>query len=107
MKEIKIILDKYGYNCVNNTFICNITIDMWTLWGKISKDIRLSEKFITEFHNKVNWSYISGHQKLSEKFIEKFQDRVEWNYIIQYQNLSKKFIKKYKNRTFPHNLKGE
>jgi len=33
------------------------------------------------------------HSKLSENFIIEFKDRVDWNYISSWQKLSLKFIK--------------
>ena len=44
---------------------------------------KLSEEFIKEFQNKVDWSNISMYQKLSEEFIKEFKleiDRDNWFY---------------------------
>ena len=41
----------------------------------------LSENFIHEFKNKVNWFNISVYQKLSENFILEFDNKVNWHYI--------------------------
>ena len=38
----------------------------------------LSEDFIREFQDKVNWEMISVTQKLSEDFIREFQNKVDW-----------------------------
>ncbi len=60
------------------------------------KDI-LSEPFIREFKDYVNWFYISRSQKLSESFIKEFKNKVDWNYISHYQKLSETFIREFKN----------
>ena len=60
----------------------------------ISKYQKLSEDFIREFQNKVNWYLISRCQKLSEEFIREFQEKVDWIEISLNQNIqiSKRFI---------------
>ncbi len=45
---------------------------------------KLSENFIREFKDKVNWYNISYSQKLSENFIREFKDNVNWNSISQF-----------------------
>ena len=44
-------------------------------WKCICKYRELSEDFIREYRNRVNWVYISLCQKLSEEFIMEFIDR--------------------------------
>jgi hypothetical protein len=46
--------------------------------------VELSEKFIREFQDKVDWEFISRYQKLSEDFIREFKVKVEWNFISRY-----------------------
>jgi len=41
------------------------------------------------------WPYISSNQKLSEHFIREFQDKVNWWGISYYQKLSKDFINEF------------
>lgn len=60
----------------------------------ISQNKILSEDFIEEHADKVNWDYISIYQNLSENFIEKHQDKVNWLYITIHQNLSEDFIER-------------
>ena len=62
-------------------------------WGSISEYQKLSEDFIREFQDKVNWYYISEYQKLSEDFIKEFKNKVDWYLIFKYQKLSEKFKK--------------
>ena len=59
----------------------------------------LSEDFIREFKDKVDWMLISKSQTLSEDFIIEFKDKVDWWYISinsikNYQKNLKKNLKK-------------
>ena len=61
----------------------------------ISQYQKLSQKFIEEFADKLDWDSISICQKLSEKFIQKHIDRVNIKEIFLHQKLSEEFKKKY------------
>ena len=52
---------------------------------------KLTEDFIREFQDKVNWFDISEYQKLSENFIREFIDKVDLLSILLMQDVSKKF----------------
>ena len=60
--------------------------------------LEMTEEFIDQNKDLVNWNYISANQTLSEPFIEKYADRVNWNYISDHQTLSEPFIEKYADR---------
>ena len=62
------------------------------VWTRISQII-LSEDFIREFKDKVDWYWISIRQTLSEPFIKEFKDKVDWEEITEYQTLSENYIK--------------
>ena len=64
-------------------------------WGYISRYQKLSENFMREFQNKVYWCYITIHQKLSEEFIREFEDKVDWVWICFRQKLSEDFIREF------------
>ena len=72
----------------------NPTFD-WNDW-KFYLHNKLSENFIREFQNKVNWDEVSRCQKLSEDFIREFKNKVNWVCISIYQKLSKDFKKEFK-----------
>ena len=67
-------------------------------WFSISRYPHLSEDFICKFADKVDWYYISAYQCLSEDFIREFQDRVAWDWIVKYQPLSEDFIREFKDK---------
>ena len=57
-------------------------------WSNISRHKKLSEEFIREFQDKINWYFISSrYQKLSEEFIREFQSSIYWGSISNYQKL--------------------
>jgi len=54
---------------------------------------------IDEFKNNVYWENISKYQNLSEEFIREFKDLLNWKNIFTYQqNLSEEFIQEFKNK---------
>ena len=67
-------------------------------WEYISEFQKLSEDFIREFKDNVSWSFVSINQKLSENFIREFQDKVDWFLIYAYQTLSKEFKEEFKDK---------
>jgi len=67
-------------------------------WTYISRYQKLTENFISEFKDKVNWDYISANQKLTEDFIREFKDNVYWSYISRYQKLTEDFIREFKDK---------
>jgi hypothetical protein len=66
-------------------------------WVIVSRNQTLSEGFIRDFKNDVFWHYVSGCQILSEDFIREFEDKLTWRYISEYQNLSENFIVEFQN----------
>jgi len=68
-------------------------------WKNISQFQSLSESFMREFINRIDGTLISQYQILSESFIEEFQDKLYWPNIFSYQILSEPFIKKFKDKT--------
>ena len=67
-------------------------------WSGISRNQKLSEKFIERFADRVDWSWISCNQKLSEKFIERFADRVYWSGISCNQKLTRAFRNRFASK---------
>ena len=72
--------------------------------NKLSHYQILSEDFIREFQDKVNWKLISQYQTLSENFIREFKDKVDWDSISRYQRLSEEFIEEFKNKIYWNKL---
>ena len=66
-------------------------------WEYLSINEKLSEPFIREHKDLVNWNGISEYQNLSEPFIREHKDLVDWNWISIYQKLSEAFIREHKD----------
>ena len=67
-------------------------------WRELSEHQFLSEDFIREFKDKVNWGCISHYQHLSEDFIREFKDEVTWGWVLISQRLSEDFIREFADR---------
>lgn len=67
-------------------------------WKSVSKHKGLTEDFIREFANEVDWCWISAYQNLSEDFIREFADKVDVFYISRYQHLSEEFIREFADK---------
>ena len=67
-------------------------------WGWISMYQYLSEDFIKESQHFVDWSAISSYQHLSEDFIREFAHKVDWDNISASQHLSEDFIREFKDK---------
>jgi type I site-specific restriction endonuclease len=63
-----------------------------SVWLQIGQ-MALSDDFIRDFKEKLNWDWISTNLPLNENFIEEFQDFVDWEAISEQQNLSEEFIR--------------
>ncbi len=77
-------------------------------WSYVSSNMELSEEFIREFADKLDWggivqngwirrskTGISACQVLSESFMKEFIHKLDWKMISRYQTLSETFINMY------------
>ena len=104
-REARRILDKYSSTISidylkNETYACG-TWDYW--WKRTVREVHLSEDFIKEFQDKVNWDNISRYQKLSEKFILDFEEILNIGYLIKSNKINKNKYKEYKEQFRIHN----
>ncbi len=67
------------------------------IWGSIMKRMTLSENFVEEYKEDIDWRCVSIFIPMSEAFIERFADRVHWVKISIYQKLPERFIRKFRN----------
>jgi 3-methyladenine DNA glycosylase Tag len=56
-------------------------------WCDISRECVLSEELIRKNKDKVYWINISKYQKLSEDFIIEFQDSIQFEWLIENKEL--------------------
>ncbi len=56
--------------------------------------------FVEEFIENISWSYVffCNKNKLSEDFIREFKDKIDWSLIGYSQDLSEDFIYDFKDR---------
>ena len=64
-------------------------------WERAQIFFKFSEDFIKYEIPIKNWDSISLYQNLSEKFIEEFRDRIDWDHVSRVQKLSYPFLKKH------------
>lgn len=70
-------------------------------WKEISKHKGITEEFIREFQNDINWNFVSKFQreKLSLGFIREFQDKLNWKEIFRSPRmLTRDFITEFRER---------
>ncbi len=58
----------------------------------------MSEAFIEEMGQLVDWRQVSIHQTLSEAFIERHADRIDWYCISNYGDMSEEFMERHANQ---------
>jgi hypothetical protein len=93
VKKIEDLITRLNILCSVEEFQDNV---LW--WNSLCAHQKLSEDFIREFKDKVDWTYISIRQNLSEDFIREFQDKVDWDNISEFQKLSEDFIREFQNK---------
>ena len=67
-------------------------------WEDICIDYTLSEEFIREFQDQIDWRNVSTYQKMTENFIREFEDKVCWYRVPTSQSLSDRFVIEYNNK---------
>lgn len=78
---------------INEDFVLE-HLETFNLAEKYSK---LSESFLREFKDDLNWETICKYQQLSEQFMRENKDNLDWKSVSEYQNISYKFIKEFRN----------
>ena len=96
--DIKIICNLYRNELFNNDeeYYSFVDVDDKTMihsfhnvkdhwWGNFSIFPNLSEEFMIEFQDKLDWRLIALSQKLSQDFLIKFHNKIELA-VKQYSN---------------------
>jgi hypothetical protein len=99
-KHYKIITHKHKYSLyehqtLSEEFLRDHIDDLE--WGAVSQYQKLSEEFIFEFADKIKFGNVSYAQTLSENVIRKFQDRISWANISKQQILSEDFMREFED----------
>jgi len=96
---IILIHQSISENFIKNNIPLNVSLST-VFWNYISKYQSLSDIFMFENINVINFKNIFQFQKLSETFITNISinlDKKHWKSISKYQTLSEDFIRKYRN----------
>ena len=64
----------------------------------------LTEDFIEEFADKVDWHYICSCQDLSESLMRKYSDKLDWITVSRWQTLSEQFIEDFSQEINWHDI---
>ena len=88
MKKMQKLANKQGFNFEGREdFIAK------TNWSYVFWDIPMSEEFMHEFINYIPFNKQPYSLQLSEKFIRQHSDKVNWRRIIGRKDISNNFIK--------------
>lgn len=85
------------YKEINELIGTSYRTDREIDWRKLSRR-KLSEDFIEEYKDKLDWGLLSSYQILSDSFIEKYKDLISWNYVSCSQTPSKEFLLRHKDK---------
>jgi hypothetical protein len=58
----------------------------------------ISENFIEENADWLNWSFLVSYQPLSTKLIEKYHLKIDFDTLIEYQKVSQKILLKFREQ---------
>jgi hypothetical protein len=64
-------------------------------WNSLFSNFKLPKSIIDEFSGSVDWSKISCLNNLSDDFVEEFSGFLHWEAISEYRHLSEDFIRKF------------
>lgn len=90
---------------VSERFIIKHVGDRQWYWDIISMNQPLTEGFIEDHADKINWGRLGVKYELTEKFLKRHMDKLNWNIISKYQALSNGFIEQYSDKIDPVRLK--
>ena len=69
-----------------------------TDWANVANKLFLSEAFMTDFADKLDFKLLSKMQHLSEDFMRKFEKKLDWKSLFKTQRMSAKFIQEFKHK---------
>lgn len=64
------------------------------MWSAVLRRQRFDEEFLREMksHFAEAWTTVSRYQVLSEDFVHEFAERLDWEHVLTYQTLSQRFL---------------
>jgi len=67
-------------------------------WDNMSKKLDMDIEFIRRYKHKLNWRIIISHHSLSNEFLLEFEDYINFYDLCKYQNVTEEFKKVFKNQ---------
>jgi hypothetical protein len=67
----------------------------WINWGLLTIYQPLSEKLINKYHLNIDFDQLVTYQKVSQKTILKFREEIKVDNLVKYQPLTENFIDKH------------
>ncbi|HUS49309.1 MAG TPA: hypothetical protein VMZ91_04045 [Candidatus Paceibacterota bacterium] len=101
-EEVEQLISKYDLDCSVEEFKRKASgVDHFGgIWLKITLDDKLSEDFIREYPDRVQWFCLGNHYRFSDKFIEDFKSEINWKILSWNNEFPDSFLDKYKDRIF-------
>ena len=87
-------VERYFYDILS--YITEPTAYEWEK-DALSTYPNLTEQFIEEHEQWLDWALLSIYQKMSEKFMDKHWDKLNWKGVAENQKMGINFISKHKN----------
>ena len=83
----------FEYNIVPETFLHKYSSEFDSeVWSVVSAFQELSEDFMCEYKDKLDWEEISQNQRFSKEFATRFKDKIEWTHVITRQMFDFDFL---------------
>jgi hypothetical protein len=92
-------MNEYRRKLLNEIGINNS--ELYADWFKISRSGKLSEEFIREFKDIINWGNLCVNQVLSDDFLIEFQDNINWTTYFMNVDSSFFIMKKFLLKSYP------
>lgn len=81
---------------VNFQFKLRLIEDAQYVWYRISNEFHLSDQFIEDFNDKLDWFNLCDTQELSLNILDKFFTKILWYKVFILQDLPEEFILNHK-----------
>lgn len=97
------IKDLYSSKQLSDNFLREHLDDV--NWDILSRTNNFSIEFIREYQDKINWHEYSKREIIPYEIFEEFQDKIIWNGISIYNHcIDKRFVKRFGHKLEPWNI---
>lgn len=71
-------------------------------WMLLSFHYTFSYEFLREFKDKLDWRPICSHYKINNDFLREFFNYINWHFVARFQEFDFDFVKKWETELRPH-----